>query len=146
MIPYNSHITTLCTAASVTQNGTLQLYNEDCGQQLPSWCESAPPTTESNTRGPRIVIRPIPPGNHGILFYSLSSYMIGSSKFRKLWQPTLKRSIYAHYKPFQNSFSGNSFIHYKNYSKVSKSSKRIIHNRKFIFVEDIKRNNRTKRS
>ncbi|XP_022319569.2 uncharacterized protein LOC111122221 isoform X2 [Crassostrea virginica] len=61
VIPYNSHITTLCTAASVTQNGTLQLYNEDCGQQLPSWCETAPPTTESNTRGPRIVIRPIPP-------------------------------------------------------------------------------------
>uniref|UniRef100_K1Q3G1 Activating transcription factor 7-interacting protein 1 n=1 Tax=Magallana gigas TaxID=29159 RepID=K1Q3G1_MAGGI len=52
-IPYNPHVSTLCTAASVLQDGTLQLSYENCTQKLPSWCEVSknPITTRPHKTG-----------------------------------------------------------------------------------------------
>lgn len=62
-IPYNPHVSTLCTAASVLQDGTLQLSYENCTQKLPSWCEVSknPITTRPHKPGKTydsILLRP----------------------------------------------------------------------------------------
>lgn len=72
-IPYNPHVSTLCTAASVLLDGTLQLSYENCTQKLPSWCEVSknPITTRPHKPGKTydsILLRPnIIEGNETII-------------------------------------------------------------------------------
>ncbi|XP_062617137.1 uncharacterized protein LOC134278848 [Saccostrea cucullata] len=65
VIPNNPQISTLCTAVTVNSDGTMNIFNENCGQRLPSWCEvqqtSTQPTSTTSVKGIRIITRPLPP-------------------------------------------------------------------------------------
>ncbi|XP_061175554.1 uncharacterized protein LOC133184481 [Saccostrea echinata] len=75
VIPNNPQISTLCTAVTVNEDGTMQLYNENCSARLPSWCEVQQTTTQTTktttSKETRIITRPLPPegGNHIVSIY-----------------------------------------------------------------------------
>lgn len=68
-IPYNPHVSTLCAAASVLQDGTLVLSYENCTQKLPSWCEVSKKS---------IITRPHTPGRGNLVTILMSLALLGT--------------------------------------------------------------------